>query len=367
MACALLLLTTLCSWTSIHGELHTYVLSGSTVGFAGNGKKPDCIFLGPVSVGDAGGDAGLVVDVSATPGVAVALGVSQKRQCPPPARLTCAGASSTTTDAEGHLYYQNQCLLAADDWVILYALDSSTSAAVSGSVTLDRAPLTVDAFSFRLQPLANWVCLFFGPLAAHDQIHISMTTEDRKEVAVRVTEQKWCPPDDNIWCGPNKFPVTRQGVLDLHGACDIPEGAWVVMFMVNKDESTRVTGTIAFQRDVRGFWGGTLFIGIMVLVAILTLVCIALCLWARWRKRRLRQAALKEQQLADCTDLQRVEVARPGSPAPQGNGTLLEPQDRDSQSADPGEEVPSAADLEVHIPAHMRRSPAPTGSPRKPP
>lgn len=57
----------------------------------------------------------------------------------------------------------------------------------------------------------------------HDQIHISMTTEDRKEVAVRVTEQKWCPPDDNIWCGPNKFPVTRQGVLDLHGACDIPE------------------------------------------------------------------------------------------------------------------------------------------------
>lgn len=173
-----------------------------------------------------------------------------------------------------------------------------------------------------------------------------------------------------------------------------------------------LTGTIAFQRDVRGFWGGTLFIGIMVggappvrgtlpsrvparppppspilaggvgggtpapLVAILTLVCIALCLWARWRKRRLRQAAgrrsvclppsrrrfaprdsgvtvtgngmgadgwagegegegdrglvaLKEQQLADCTDLQRVEVARPGSPAPQGNGTLLEPQDRD--------------------------------------
>lgn len=30
---------------------------------------------------------------------------------------------------------------------------------------------------------------------------------------------------------------------------------------------------------------------------------------------------------------------------------------RQSQSADPGEEVPSAADLEVHIPAHMRRSP----------
>lgn len=56
----------------------------------GPGPPRPRIFLGPVSVGDAGGDAGLVVDVSATPGVAVALGVSQKRQCPPPARLTCA-------------------------------------------------------------------------------------------------------------------------------------------------------------------------------------------------------------------------------------------------------------------------------------
>eukprot|EP00669_Euglena_mutabilis_P009525 TRINITY_DN4405_c0_g1_i1.p1 TRINITY_DN4405_c0_g1~~TRINITY_DN4405_c0_g1_i1.p1 ORF type:complete len:327 (+),score=44.71 TRINITY_DN4405_c0_g1_i1:170-1150(+) len=104
-----------------------------------------------------------------------------------------------------------------------------------------------------------------------------------------------CPPQESIWCGPNKFPQSRQGYLEIHGDCDIPEGSWIILSMVNKDETTRVTGSIAFTRTVLGFWSGQVFLGVFVIALLFIALGAGVYVWWRCHKRHDR---LKEDPLA---------------------------------------------------------------------